>query len=519
MSVKLSIRFASICLLLSFWPLASKAQYYNLPGDYFYSLLTEKILAQKDSSIHSGVKPYIHFYSDKYKHIKDSHQVFKYITEDNFLDKVFYDHLIHVKSKTNKYYITLNPLLNFELGRDAEDTLFRKLFSNTRGFIAAGYIGKDFYFETVFSENQTIFPNYIESVNKATAVVPGQGRWKNYGARGFDYAFSSGFFSYQALKNLNIQAGHGKHKIGNGYRSLLLSDNSFNYPYVRITQQYFKGRLQYTNIYAALMNLESASTKIPPSTEPLFQKKAASFQQLSLNVTKWLNIGFFQGLIWQAADKHNVQHFEWQYFNPVIFTNLTSYGLNNKNNLLIGADLNIKITRNLSVYGQLMADDLSNNNSLGNGWGYQAGIKYFDAFKLKNLFLQSEFNNVSEAAYLSPVTSDLVNQSYSHYNQNLAYTPGYGQELLFIADYKVKRVFFNAKYNYQYFTTNGYALNTTNIINLKLGYTINPSYNANISLGITYRAQDYFGFNISNNKTAYLYLSFKTSLYNTYYDF
>lgn len=506
-------------LTLLFSVCTLKAQFYNLPNDYAYSLLTERGLALKDSSIHATIKPYIPFFSDKYKHVEDTHRVLKYITEDQFLDKVFFDHLIHIKSKDKKYLLTVDPLLNLEMGRDSEDTIFRRLYTNTRGFVATGSIGKNFYFETMFSENQSLFPNYIETLSKATAVVPGQGRWKTFNSRGFDYSFSSGFFSYQPCKNINIQAGHGKHKIGQGYRSLFLSDNAFNYPFVRITQNYFKGRLQYTNIYASFMNLESASKKLPPHTEPLFQKKAASFQHLSLNFTKWFNLGFFQGLIWQTANKRNVQHFDWQYFNPVIFTNLPYYGLNNKNNILIGADLNLKITKRISVYGQIMADDLSNNNSLGNGWGYQAGIKYFDAFSLKNLFLQAEFNNVSEGSYLSPVTTDTANQSYSHYNQNIAFTPGYGQELLFIADYKVKRIFFNAKYNYQYYTYNGYSLFTNQITNLKFGYTINPAYNANISIGFMYRAQDYFGFNVSNNKTAYLYLSFKTNIYNNYYDF
>lgn len=519
MSLRNIIKQIGIGLVLSWCPFVSNAQYYNLPGDYSFSLLTERNVAQKDSSVHSGIKPYIHFFSDKYAHVADSHRVFKYITEDAFLDKVFFDDLIHVKSKEKKFYVTANPILNFELGRNTEDTLFRKLFSNTRGFIVAGRIGKDVYFETMLSENQSFFPNYVEARNNLTGVVPGQGRWKVYNTRGFDYAFSSGFVSYQPFKCLNIQVGHGKHKIGNGYRSLLLSDNAFNYPYIRITQNYFKGRLQYTNIYAALMNLESASTTIPANTEPLFQKKAASFQHLSVNVVKWLNFGFFQGLIWQVADKKNVQHFEWQYFNPVIYSNLGFYGLNDKNNILIGADLNLKITNKISLYGQLMADDLSNNNSIGNGWGYQAGIKYFDVLKVKNLFLQAEYNHVSEGSYLSPITTGVNNQSYSHYNQNIAYTPGYGQEFIAIADYKIKRVFFNFKYNYQYFTVNSYSLYTNNIFNVKVGYTINPAYNANVSLGLTYRDQDYFGFNISSNKTAYLYLSFKTSLYNTYYDF
>lgn len=513
----MSITFKIAFITFSFAITIAKGQFYNLPNDYFFSLITEKKLAEKDSSIHSSIKPYIHFFSDKYKHVADSHRVLKYITEDQFLDKIFFDNLIHIRSKDRKYRLTIDPLLNLEMGRDTEDTIFRKLYTNTRGFVASGSIGKDFYFETMFSENQSLFPEYIETINKETKVVPGQGRWKNFNSRGFDYSFSSGFFSYQICRNINIQAGHGKHKIGQGYRSLLLSDNAFNYPYVRVTQRYFKGRLQYTNIYSSLMNLQAASVNLPPHTEPLFQKKAAAFQHLSINFTKWFNVGLFQGLIWQVADKYNRQRFEWQYFNPVIFTNLGYYGLNNKNNIVIGAELNLKITKNISIYGQFMGDDFSNTDSLGNAWGYQAGIKYFNAFSLKNLFLQSEYNNISEGSYLSSVNNE--NQSYSHYNQNLAYTPGYGQELIFIADYKLKRVFFNARYHYQYYTYSGYSLFTNQIANLKLGYTINPAYNANISIGMLYRAQDFFGFNVSNNKTAYLYLSFKTNIYNTYYDF
>lgn len=506
-------------LLLAIGLTDAHAQFYNLPNEYFNSLLTEKVLAGKDSSVHTGIKPYIPFYSSKYNHVVDTYRVFKYITEDQFLDKVFFDHLIHLKPKSQKFFIAADPILNFELGRDTEDTLFRKLYTNTRGFIVSGNAGKKVYFETMFAENQSMFPNYLENMSRASLTVPGQGRWKAYNTRGFDYAFSSGFFSWQPFRFLNIQAGHGKHKIGNGYRSLLLSDNSFNYPYVRITQQYFKGRIQYTNIYASLMNLVSASTTYPAHTEPLFQKKAAAFQYLSVNITKWMNIGFFQGLIWQVPNQKNQQQFEWQFFNPVIYSNMAFYGLNNKNNILAGADLNVKITRKISLYGQLMADDLSNNNSIGNGWGWQAGAKYFDAFTLKNLFLQVEFNNVTEGSYLSPVTTNTANQSYSHYNQNLAFTPGFGREIICIADYKLKRLFFNAKYNNQYFTYHSYPLVKNDILSLQLGYTVNPSYNANISFGFTYRAQDYFGFNISNNKTAYLYLSFKTGLYNKYYDF
>ncbi len=253
----------------------SKAQFYNLPNDYHYALLTERQLAESDSSIHTSVKPYIHFYSDKYVHVIDSHKVFRFITDDPALDKVFFEHLLQVKDQEKKYRFSVDPLFNIELGKDRYDTLNRILSTNTRGFIASGYIGKDFYFESMFAETQSYFPNYVVDFNNQTQVVPGQGRFKKFKTSGYDYAWSSGFFSYQPWKNVNIQAGHGKQKLGNGYRSLLLSDNAFNYPYARITQQWFKGRLQYTNDTArfVLLNLDSASENSTGTGHTLFQKR------------------------------------------------------------------------------------------------------------------------------------------------------------------------------------------------------------------------------------------------------
>lgn len=510
------ILLSLICIVL-FLP-TLKSQFYNLPADYSYALLTERQLAQKDSSIHSGIKPYIHFFSKKYEQVEDTHKVFKYVVNDPGLDMIFYKHFLRVEPKKEKFKLRLDPLLNFESGRDVADSMPRWLYTNTRGVIASGYVGEKVYFESLLAENQSLFPGYIATSAKNTLVVPGQGRWKQFKEIGFDYAFSSGFVSVQALKNLNIQVGHGKQKIGNGYRSLLLSDNSFNYPYARITQQWFKGRVQYTNIYSVFMNLVSASKVINLGAERLFQKKAASFQYLSINLSPGVNIGFFQGMIWQAGDEKNRQHITWQYFNPVIYTNLVSYGLDNKNNILTGADLKIKLNNKSNLYGQVMLDKLSNDGAAVDGWGYQAGLNYFDMLGIKRLFLQLEYNHVSEGSYLNP-TPNVTDQSYSHYNQTLAYTPGRGDEFIGILDYKLKRFYFNFKYNYQTVPQGNKAYTFTTLVSPRIGYTINSAYNLNIYVGMLYRTQNFSTFNTLNNKTSYLYFGLKTSIYNLYYDF
>jgi hypothetical protein len=223
-------------------------------------------------------------------------------------------------------------------------------------------------------------------------------------------------------------------------------------------------------------------------------------------------------MVWNAADSMNRQHLDWQYTNPIIFSNLGFYGLNNKNNIMIGVNASVKLTSHLLFYAQYMADDLSNLKKTKNGMGYQLGIKYFDILKLKNSLIQLEYNQVAEGSYTSPIGT-VNNQSYSHYNQTLAFTPGYGTEFVGIFDYRYKRFFLNVKLNAQRLTINGYDFYTNSFSNMGLGYTINPMYNFNVALHYTKRQQVFNDFNASNNITQFFTLSLKSNLYNTYYDF
>ena len=155
--------------ILLLYTFSIKAQFYNLPNDYFFNTLTQKQLARVDSEqTHSSIQPYIPFFNKKYEFVADtSYKIFKYISDDIAVQKFFFDHLIHIKSKTGKYEFKVDPLLNVELGFAYYDTTqYQRISTNTRGYIASGTIGKDFYFETMFSENQSQFPYYISNFNK-----------------------------------------------------------------------------------------------------------------------------------------------------------------------------------------------------------------------------------------------------------------------------------------------------------------------------------------------------------------
>jgi hypothetical protein len=479
----------------------------------------------------SCFKPYI-LSIPVYQHDKSRSLLYRKLKKESFLI---------INDSASKFYATIDPLMNFEFGKDQANTYSHSLSVNTRGIIVRGSIGSKFAFESSVYENQSFLPKYLDSFARASQVIPGQGRWKDFKNGGFDYAMSSGYVSYSPSKHFNIQAGTGKHFIGDGYRSLLLSDNAFNYPYIRVTTTF--GIFQYTNLYASFMNLYYYPTHIPTGTEHLYQKKFANFQFLSINLHPRVQLGIFQALICQGADSTNRQHLDAYYYNPVIGISAAHYGFNDPNHILMGATVKIKVCSFFSLYGQYMIDDLGTDlNSTHNRQGFQAGAKLFDLFKIKNLHAQAEYNQVRPYAYSS--ANPL--QNYSHYNQPLADPLGANfKETILILNYKLKGFFVELKLNYaligadssgQNFGHNVFASNlalyqnyqpdgiymlqglksTLAIYDLKIGYLVNPAYNLNIVAGVMMR--DYKNV-ATNDKTNYIYFGLRTSLSNNYTDF
>ena len=488
-----------------------KSQSILFPADYFFDVQRQKETFTDTSIIvHSSVQPVIYkdMLPDTFKRLKPG--------EDPFYDKVFFENLIQVRytdkssGSDMKFKMDINPIFNFSAGKDLKDTTKKPFFNNTRGVWIKGAIGNKFIFETSFFENQSTFPTYLRSYCNATNIVPGQGRWKTFKTNGFDYAMACGVINYQPSKNFSIRLGTGKQKVGVGYRSLLLSDNSFNYPYLQFTANFFKQKVLYSQTYALLMNDTTGGTKQPKGAEGILQKKAASFQQVSFHISKRINLYLFQGLIWKATDNDNIMHLNPLYANPIIFTNLAAYGFNNDNHILVGGGWEMKPFKKTSFYGQFMYDGSYQNKT---NMGAQGGIKFFDLLHIKNLYLQYEYNYVSKNSY---VEAKNPTQDYSHYNQLLTTPAPFSNEMIGVASYTFKKFFIQVKENYSFGDNS--SLQKLYYFDAKIGYTINPCYQANISVGTTMRTYENKLIHIENDMRLF-YISFKTSLYNVYYDF
>jgi hypothetical protein len=309
------------------------------------------------------------------------------------------------------FFLAVNPVIQQIQGRES-GTLGQHVYLNSKGVSFRGLIAKKIGFDLYATDNQERTPYFVQQWEKKFTAVPGAGFYKAFKTTGYDYFDARGSIHVNATKYINIQFGYDRNFIGDGYRSLFLSDFAASNLFLKINTHIWK--LNYQNLFVELSNGSSIGDKLLP-------KKYASMHHLSVQATRWLNIGLFESVIFGRAN-----HYEFSYLNPIIFLRSAEQQNGSPDNANVGFNFKANIAHTLQLYGQLMLDEfkLSEVKS-GRGWwgnkqGIQAGLKYIDAFTIKNLDLQGEINMVRPFTYSH---FDSV-ASYSHYNQPLAHPLG-----------------------------------------------------------------------------------------------
>ena len=146
-------------------------------------------------------------------------------------------------------------------------------------------------------------------------VVPGQGRTKDRNLEEHDYSQSTGYLSVDMDKYFNLQLGYGKNFIGDGYRSLLLSDNSYSYPYLKFTTTFWNVKYQIMWAQMNTFNPDSIGNDDP------MPKKWGVFHYLDWNIGKRFTIGLFENITWANVDeKTGYRGFDFSYSTPPIVT-------------------------------------------------------------------------------------------------------------------------------------------------------------------------------------------------------
>ena len=432
----------------------SQSTYVPLNSNYYQEVDRYEVLNGKISeSFHSSVKPYtrqaVAAFVDTLskdttmQRSKADQFNYTYLSNDNWewsnnakndrnkpLLKVLYkkkSDFYHVNTKD--FDLHVNPVLYLQGGYDKSAG---STYLNSRGIEIRGMIDKKIGFYTFFTDNQAIFPQYVADYRNTYGVTPGEGFNKSTSnPRGVDFISARGYINFNVTKHIAVQFGHDRNFIGNGYRSLILSDFAAPYTFLKLNLKIWK--LNYTNIFAQM----SASGQIPGDI--YIPKKYMAFHHLSLNITKNLNIGIFETEMFGKRGTDSTAQFDINYLNPVIFYRYVESDLGSQDNAILGMDYKWNFLKHFSFYGQFVLDEfLIDHVRKGDGFyankqAVQVGLKYINAFGVKNLDLQGEMNIIRPYTY----SHNDKYTNFANYNQSLAHPMGANlREFIMIARYQ-----------------------------------------------------------------------------------
>ncbi len=524
--------FFTLFLLLAFANIAT-AQSTNVPlsKDTYHLIDRLEILSgEMASSHHSAVKPYtrkaVAQFTDsvRQQNLTSSRQDnfnLNYLRDDNwewvdsstnvskkpFL-KVFY------KNKSDFFYgadkkeaigVHVSPVLYLSYGGESAQDDYT--YINTRGVQVRGQIDKKVGFYAFISENQVRLPAYVQEFVAANKVVPNEGFWKSFGNKGYDFFNATGYISFNATKHINFQFGHDRQFIGDGYRSMLMSNFSPPALFFKINTQVWK--INYTNlftqVYADAFGNSGGSTG-----NTNFPKKYLVAHRLGINIGKHISLGVFESVVFGREDSLGNNHFELGYLNPVIFYRSLEQQNGSLDNALLGVDAKWNFLKHFSMYGQFIFDEFkidelkANTGWWGNKFGYQLGLKYIDVANIKNLDLQVEYNSARPYTY----THSTIYSNYSNYNQAMAHPLGANfKETIGILRYQpIPKLSFTSKIIYA-----TYGLDIDN--NTNWGKDILKDYNT--------REQDYDNFIGQGVASSLLFVDFTATYqikHNTFLD-
>ncbi|GGW59539.1 protein involved in gliding motility RemB [Winogradskyella epiphytica] len=520
----------------------------NIPFTHSYYARFDSEMNAIGTNSHTAAKPFL--YSDVARYYDVQAEKERLAKDaDSWLErKVFNEHLVEVQGKD--YWFTVDPILDLQLGKDTEAE-FNSTWNNTRGIYIQAGLGKRFNLSASVYESQGRFANYfnqyaesLKAFGPDPAIIPGRGIAKRFKENSYDYPVAEAYLSYTPADFINVQFGHGKNFIGDGYRSLLQSDVSSPYPFLKLNATFWK--IKYTSTWMWLKDVRPEVVE-----DKAFLTKYMANHYLSWNVSKRLNIGLFESVMWADA---NGRGFDINYLNPIIFFRAIEFQTGQgAGNAILGLTSKYKLNNKVNLYGQFILDEFSLSHVTGgekswkNKFGYQLGAKYFNAFEVDNLLLQAEYNRVRPFVYSH--NTQILN--YGHFNQPMAHLWGANfSELVLIGRYNYKRWFGDAKF---IFGKRGFDYNTdednfsyggdiyrdyndrdrdtgvtigqgnkTNsfMTEIQAGYVLNPATNLKLFTNIVYRDFNPEAITAStmDSNTLWFSVGVRSDLFNWYND-
>lgn len=533
------IRLLFALTLLLFALLPSQAQYQLLQLNPAETQWYQNGLLRDTHRVHTAIRPWrredVSAYSRRGELLPDSLEKRKGIWP--WVGRKLW-HEDFLRFSGENYELTLNPVVDFRVGQDTEAD-FDYTYRNSRGARIELALGDKVSAYSTLVETQARLPLHVTEKSRELRIVPGYWLRKSFRANAFDFAYAAGEVAFTPNETFHFRLGHGKQFIGEGYRSMLISDNSINYPFFRIETQF--GRLKYINTWAIMTDIRPSVT-----VGNVYGKKYLSMHYLSLNIGRRWNLALFEGLMW--GDELNRYGFDPAFLNPVILYRPVEFAQGFAGgNVMMGLNSSYRLADGLMLYGQVAMDEFTlsavrnwSEGSWLNMFGGQIGAKYGDAFGFRNLFLQAEYNVARPHLY----SHREAITNWGHYNQPLAHPWGANfNEFLVRAEYRVGRWMFTGAAHLGSVGRDGpeenwggdiYKVHDTRsastgvsvaqgvtgdirYVRAELSYLFNPVYNLRLQAG--YRSRRETSKTGGFPDSQYFYFGLRTNAYQMYQDF
>jgi hypothetical protein len=505
------------------------------------------LLMEADSSVFTGFK------SQNWLELEQLHIIHKSAIEDSVFGlntalKGSIRNTNFIRGIGTNSVFTLDPYIDAGIGKSSEKD--NALTNFSAGINMQAVFNNKFSFNLGVITNVNQYPKYLDSVifskydhfnlSSNKYIIPGENAGKLNNNNRFTYTNFNFNLTYTPNKYFLIAGGYGKNFLGDGYRSLLLSDNSNNSPYLRLQARLWK--LTYNVLYNRYTNNFWYNVDGKP------QPKYSTIHYLGFS-TKKFQIGLFDEVTWLAKDTNFTRGFDMQYLNPLIFIRPLEFTVGSPDNAMIGFNLKYKIYKKGYIYGQLALDDLNFKESLdeheqnyGNKYALQLGIWNNDIFNVSGLSWRVEWNGVRPYVYGHGVGGN-ISLNYTHYYQSLTEPFGANfNEFISLFNYTNGRWYGVLENLYTirgenpglpynngedlWGGENGVPRSGSKTLQgiktkysynqLTAGYLINPANRLGIEASAAYRSRKS---STVNESEFYFSFGVKTSLYNLYHDF
>lgn len=330
-----------------------------------------------------------------------------------------YNNTDYLLEKTGNFHFVLQPVAQSYAYFSDKKEFF---YTAAAGLSTRMTIGKRIGIHARATYHRDYLPGFYENFLSQYDAVPGVGAFNRISTGGkyingsVEYINVDAHLSYDIFKDkLTATAGYGRMFIGDGIRSLILSDQTAPMPYLSFRTNIWK--LQYSNLFFKAQS-QSIDYGLPGAGE----NKYVSMHLLSANLFPWLNVGLFETTISSRTAGPDIG-----YFNPVIFYRSMERAYGSPDKMALGITGKIIIKKTAQLYGQFFLNEFASKEFFAgkgfihNKWGAQGGLKYFNMFRVANLDLQLETNWIRPFAY-----QHRSNANFSTSNLPMAHPLGAG---------------------------------------------------------------------------------------------